>query len=98
MLNLLKFKKDGGMLEYATYGAVARKLIEEVGGRVLYSGRVDQLLVGETEDWDMIALVEYPNRKAFLGMVSRSDYLEAAEHRTAGLEDTVLMATTPAGP
>ena len=30
MLNLLKFKEGGGALEYATYGAVARKLI---GGR-----------------------------------------------------------------
>ena len=96
MLNLLKFKEGGGALEYATYGAVARKLIEEVGGRVLYSGRVDQLLVGETEDWDAIALAEYPNRKAFLEMVSRSDYVQAAEHREAGLEQTVLMATTPA--
>ena len=95
MLNLLKFKEGSGALEYATYGAVARKLIEEGGGHVLYSGRVDQLLVGETEDWDAIALVEYPS-KAFLEMVSWPDYIEASEHREAGLEDTVLMATTPA--
>ena len=40
----------------------------------------------------MIALVEYPNRKAFLEMVSRPDYLQASEHREAGLEQTVLMA------
>ena len=44
----------------------------------------------------MIALVEYPNRKAFLEMASRPDYLEASEHREAGLEQTVLMATTQA--
>ena len=44
----------------------------------------------------MIALVEYPNRKALLEMVSRPDYLEASEHREAGLEQTVLMATTQA--
>ncbi|MCH8066639.1 MAG: DUF1330 domain-containing protein [Chloroflexi bacterium] len=96
MLNLLKFKEGGGALAYATYGNLARTIIEEVGGRVLYSGRVDQILVGETGDWDAIALVEYPNRKTFLEMVSRPDYLQAAEHREAGLEQTVLMATTPA--
>ena len=97
MLNLLKFKAGGGALEYATYAASATKMIEEAGGHVIYSGRVDQILVGETGDWDMIALVEYPNRKAFLEMVSRPDYLQAAEHREAGLEQTVLMATTQAG-
>ena len=96
MLNLLKFKEGGGALEYATYGDLARKIIEEVGGRVAYAGRVDQILVGETGDWDMIVLVEYPNRKAFLQMVSRPDYLQASEHREAGLEQTVLMATTQA--
>ena len=96
MLNLLKFKEGGGALEYATYAGLARKIIEEAGGRVAYAGRVDQILVGETGDWDMIALVEYPNRKAFLEMVSRPDYLQASEHREAGLEQTVLMATTQA--
>ena len=45
----------------------------------------------------MIALVEYPNRKAFLEMVSRPDYLQASEHREAGLEQTVLMTTPQAG-
>ncbi len=95
MLNLLKFKEGGGALEYATYGGLARKIIEEAGGRVAYAGRVDQILVGETRDWDMIVLVEYPNRKAVLEMVSRSDYLQAAEHREAGLADTVLIATAP---
>lgn len=44
----------------------------------------------------MITLVEYPNRKALLEMVSRPDYLQASEHREAGLEQTVLMATTQA--
>jgi uncharacterized protein (DUF1330 family) len=96
MLNLLKFKEGGGALEYATYAGLTRKIIEEVGGRVVYAGRVDQILVGETGDWDMIVLVEYPSRKAFLEMVSRPDYVQAAEHREAGLEQTVLMATTPA--
>ena len=33
MLNLLKFKEGGGALEYATYGGLARKIIEEIGGR-----------------------------------------------------------------
>ena len=30
-------------------------------------------------------------------MVSRPDYLQASEHREAGLEQTVLMTTSQAG-
>ncbi len=61
-------------------------------------GRCDQVLIGDQEgqDWDSIALVEYPSRQAFIDMVSRPDYEKAHEHREAGLERTVLIATTPA--
>lgn len=96
MLNLLKYKSAGGAREYATYGDAATKMVAESGGRLIYMGRCDQVLIGDaTETWDAIALVEYPSRKAFIEMVSRSDYQLAHTHREAGLERTVLLATTP---
>ncbi|HYM14640.1 MAG TPA: DUF1330 domain-containing protein [Dehalococcoidia bacterium] len=98
MLNLLKFKPDGGARSHGEYGAAARGLVAKQGGRVLYMGRCDQVLIGDAarEDWDAIAVVEYPSRQAFIDMVSRPDYQQAHEHREAGLERTVLIATTPA--
>jgi uncharacterized protein (DUF1330 family) len=96
MLNLLKYKSSEGAREYATYGDAATKMVAEGGGRVLYVGKCDQVLIGDTsETWDAIALVEYPSRKAFIEMVSRKDYQQAHTHREAGLERTVLLATTP---
>jgi len=96
MLNLLKFKAGDGAREYDNYGATATKMVGETGGRVLYVGRCDQVLIGDAADgWDAIALVEYPSRKAFLEMVGRKDYQQAHTHREAGLERTVLLATTP---
>jgi len=96
MLNLLKFKQGGGAREYGQYGDAARGMVERLGGRVLYIGRCDQVLIGDAaEGWDAIAVVEYPSRQAFIDMVSQSDYQQAHEHREAGLERTVLMATTP---
>ena len=96
MLNLLKFKSGDGAREYDQYGGVAQKMVGEQGGRVLYVGRCDQVLIGDAaEGWDAIALVEYPSRKAFIEMVSRKDYQAAHTHREAGLERTVLLATTP---
>jgi uncharacterized protein (DUF1330 family) len=99
MLNLLKFKKQAkgeegsGAEAYQRYGETAVKMVEEQGGRVLWQGRADQILIGDPQvDWDSVVLVEYPSRKAFIDMVSKPKYEEAHEHREAGLERTVLVA------
>jgi uncharacterized protein (DUF1330 family) len=103
MVNLLKFKataSDGGSTgasEYGKYSDAVIGMVEARGGKLLWLGRADQVLIGETEpnDWDSIALVEYPSRKAFIDMVTAPDYETAHEHREAGLERTVLIACTP---
>ncbi len=97
MLNLLKFKAGDGAREYDTYGDTARRMVEGTGGRIIYAGRCEQVLIGENDanDWDAIAVVEYPSRKALMDMMSQPDYVKAHEHREAGLERTVLIATTP---
>jgi uncharacterized protein (DUF1330 family) len=101
MLNLLKFKDvaaDGGSgaASYNRYGDSVTRMVEERGGRILWSGRVDQVLIGDeaANGWDAIALVQYPSRQAFLDMVSNETYLKSHEHREGGLADTVLLACT----
>jgi uncharacterized protein (DUF1330 family) len=97
MLNLLKFHAGEGAKEYGAYGGIASKMVNALGGRIIYVGRCDQILIGneDANDWDAIAVVEYPNRQAFIDMVSKPDYQKASEHRDAGLERTMLIATTP---
>ena len=99
MLNLLKFKPRDGASEYGKYGDAAVKMVEARGGKVLWMGKVDQTLIGDldAEDWDSIALVQYPSRKAFIEMTTSKDYDAAHEHRESGLERTVLLACTPRG-
>ena len=99
MLNLLKFKArsdDGngsGADAYGRYSEAAVKMVEERGGRIVWQGRAEQILVGdESADWDIVALVEYPSRKTFIEMVSAPGYMKTHEHREAGLERTVLIA------
>jgi uncharacterized protein (DUF1330 family) len=94
MLNLLKFKPAGGAESYAEYGRKVAPFIAALGGRVLYSGRAENVLIG-AESWDMIALVEYPSRKAFLAMGMDPEYQKIHVHREQGLERTVLIATVP---
>jgi len=102
MLNLLKFKHaaegeaGSGREAYKRYGDAAVAMIEERGGRVVWQGRADQILIGDpAEDWDTVALVEYPSRRSFIEMVSNPDYMKAHAHREAGLERTIVIACTP---
>ena len=94
MLNLLKFKQADA---YGRYGDAAIKMVEERGGRLLWRGRADQVLVGDdSQDWDAVALVEYPSRRVFLEMTTSPEYAEVHQHREQGLERTVLLACTSA--
>ncbi len=105
MLNLLKFKEkasDGsgsGAEAYSRYSDAAIGFVERTGGKLLWQGRAEQLLVGEVDvqDWDVVALVQYPSRKAFIKMVSDPEYMKSHDHREAGLEKTVLLACQPVG-
>ncbi|MDP9180144.1 MAG: DUF1330 domain-containing protein [Chloroflexota bacterium] len=99
MLNLLKFKQragDGngsGADAYARYSEAAVQMVEGRGGRIVWQGRAEQTLIGdEAEDWDAVALVEYPSRKAFLEMAMSKQMGEIHHNREAGLERTVLIA------
>lgn len=95
MLNLLKFKKEGGREAYFRYIKESGPYVQGVGAKVIYFGKANELLNG-TEEWDVVMLVQYPSRKAFLEMANNPDYLKAHEHREQALEKAVLYATDPA--
>lgn len=96
MLNMLKFKKDGGRESYFNYIKESGPYVEGVGAKVLYFGIPKELLQG-TEEWDLLMLVQYPSRKAFLKMANNPDYIKVHdEFRKNALERAVLYATDPA--
>ena len=94
MLNLLKFKKDGGREAYFRYIKESGPFVAAVGAKVVYFGKPKELLQGE-EDWDLLMLVQYPSRKAFQTMTHNPDYLKVHEFRAEGVERAVLYATDP---
>jgi uncharacterized protein (DUF1330 family) len=107
MVNLLKFKPraeyaDGsdahltGREAYARYGEAVSKLVEALGGRILYSGAVTGLMIGEVEDlWDMVALAEYPSLAAFQRMATSPEMRAIEHHRSAGLAGQLNIRTKP---
>ena len=103
MVNLLSFKQsaDGenagmsGADSYRLYGEKMQKYVESKGGRFIWIGRVDSMVIGESDaDFDVVALVEYPSRKAFVEIASSAHVAEIGQDRLAGLEGQWLIATT----
>ena len=91
MVNLLKFKPDGGAEAYARYGEGVAPLLEKVGARSLFAGRSAMCLIGEAE-WDMVALVEYPKPQALMQMAASPEYQAIHHHREEGLAGQVNYA------
>jgi uncharacterized protein (DUF1330 family) len=86
-----------GAAEYRRYSADVVKMVEDRGGRVLWTGRPEHVLIGDSDadDWDLVALVSYPSRSAFIDMVTSPSYERAHAHRERGLDRTVLLACEP---
>lgn len=84
MLNLLEFVPGGGRERYAEYGAAVAPLLEKAGARIAFAGEPGPVLLGE-RSWDMVLLVEYPSRRAFLEMIGSEEYQAIAHLRTEAL-------------
>ncbi len=92
MVNLLKFKPEGGAESYAKYVVETMKFLQAVGGRLIYRGRYRMPVIGDG-DWDEVLLVEYPSIAAFIEMTSNEDYRAIMHYRTEALSDSRLWAT-----
>jgi uncharacterized protein (DUF1330 family) len=107
MVNLLKFKPlaeypDGrnpgmtGREAYEIYGRAVVECLAKVGGKPLWSGAVTGVILGDIEEnWDMIALAEYPSPQAMVEMVGLPEYQGIEIHRFAGLAGQLNIRTAP---
>jgi uncharacterized protein (DUF1330 family) len=106
MVNLLKFHdraqyEDGdrglsGQEAYMLYGEGVRKLVEGLGGKVRFQGRVTGLMLGEVEElWDVVALAEYPSLEAFRNMAMSPEMHAIEHHRKAGLKGQLNIKVKP---
>ncbi len=103
MLNLLRFKNvaaDGsgsGADAYRRYASKMKAIVEGAGGRFIWSGRVDSQVIGESDvAFQVVGLVEYPSRQAFIEIASSPEVEAIGVDRKAGLEGQWLIACTAA--
>lgn len=101
MVNLLKFRAESadgdgtGWDAYQRYSKEVIGLIKERGGDILWAGQAQGIALGTNEDgdWDYVAMVRYPDRAAFVDMVTSRDYATANHHRLNGLERHTIIAS-----
>ncbi len=80
---------------YGRYGAVALDHVARRGGTLVLYNDVLQVLIGRTQPWDQIAIMEYPGVDAFVDMIRDPDYQAGLVHRDAGLAETAILVSRP---
>lgn len=105
MLNLVKMRdtatyEDGrscsGLEAYKAYGRDSGPIFKRVGGRIVWSGKMEFMLIGpQDEQWDFCFIAEYPSVDAFVEMIKDPVYREAMKHRQAGVKTSRLIRMEP---
>src|SRR3954447_24470237 len=97
MLNLLRFRPDGGRESYQRYAeALGGGINARYGLVVEYLGNGGRALVAEDgQTWDMVVLVRYPDRRAFADMIRDPQYQAAAPPRSEGAGGAGPRPATP---
>ncbi|MWD25869.1 DUF1330 domain-containing protein [Aquicoccus sp. SCR17] len=105
MLNLVKLRdkaeyEDGrqasGIEAYRAYGEESAPIFSRLGGRIVWRGKMEQMLIGPAEEaWDICFIAEYPSVAAFVEMVQDPEYRKAMTHRQAAVADSRLIRIAP---
>jgi uncharacterized protein (DUF1330 family) len=108
MLNLVRLNAqaryaDGrqvtGAEAYAAYGRESRPVFARLGGRIVWQGKFELMLIGPSEErWDHCFIAEYPSVTAFVEMIRDPVYREAVKHRQAAVEDSRLIRLAQLSP
>ena len=101
MLNLLRLNEkavydDGreasGAEAYANYGDFSQPIFSKVGGKIIWRGKPEAMLIGpSSENWDIAFIAQYPTANAFLAMVTDPEYQAIVFHRQAAVLDSRLI-------
>ena len=71
----------------------------EVGGQIVWAGRMEGMLIGPVnESWSLAFVARYPSATAFLKSVAHPDYKSAVVHRQAALKTSRLIRLKPFDP
>lgn len=96
MINLLKFKPDGGVESYRRYVEAGAETFRKIGVKAAFQANIAMAVIGE-EYWDEVLIAHYPSIAAFIEMNRDKDYQQAVQHRTEALLDSRLYLVKAEG-
>jgi uncharacterized protein (DUF1330 family) len=89
-------RQASGADAYAAYGRDSAPVFARLGGRIVWRGDFELMLIGPAEErWDLCFIAEYPSVGAFVEMIRDPVYREAVKHRQAAVEDSRLIRLAP---
>ena len=90
MLNLLRFKEEGGEAGYNDYGSSVMPLLRQRGGSPVLSMNGLTAVISE-EEMDRMILVRYPSPETFFLMITSPEYRAIAHKQTDSIELGLLF-------
>jgi len=104
LVNFFKFNKVAnyqngsagnvsGDVAFQRYADVSIPSMQKAGGEFLLVAPFAGSLLGEDQDWDLVAIGKYPKLQAFLDLYLNPDYVDAFAHRVAAVERQTVLIT-----
>ena len=104
MVNILKFKEksgngdESGREAYLRYSKNMESFISKAGGKVIWMGNITKTIIGDYDTQpDMVLIVSYPSKEAFINMSTTPEYEEVSKDRKIALEYGALLASNTLG-
>ena len=103
-LNLMQYREradyaDGRKTDFTGVEAddvyAPHEHLAAVGSRIILMAPVVHHLRGDDRRWDRIAIAQYRDRMAMVEMSSSEDFQTDEQHKDAGMEFTIVVATFP---
>ena len=85
-----------GAEAFVRFIALSGQLFSRVGGRMVWSGVPEQLLIGPADEaWDAAYIVNYPSADAFLAMIADPVHRQSEAHRKAAVATARIIRCVP---
>jgi len=83
----------GGDVAFQRYADVSIPSMQAAGGEFLMVAPFAGTMIGDDQDWDLVAIGKYPNLEAFLNLYTNEDYMAAFAHRSAAVARQIVLVT-----
>ena len=89
-------REVSGKVAYASYGRESLPVFQKVGGKIIWSGVPQLMVIGpQDEQWDIAFIARYPTGQAFIDMVYDPAYRAVVHYRQAAVKTSRLVRMKP---